>query len=123
MPRCEPSLEPLLRLVVQVGRSTYVLVHAVSKAVDGRGRVCGSHCSGVKPEALTAGAHNSESAFWMRPSSAADVPVGCRPKANRRSFTAGVCTAATMALLRRSTRSAGVLAGTNTPYQPAPWMS
>ena len=53
-------------------------------AGDSGGRC--SYCSGVKPEAFTAGAHSSESAFWMRPSSAAEVPVGTRPKASSRSL-------------------------------------
>ena len=37
--------------------------------------VVGRYCWGVKPEALMAGAHSSESAFWILASSSGDVPV------------------------------------------------
>src|SRR5581483_8598104 len=81
------------------------------------------YCCGVNPEALTAGAHSSESFFWIAASSAGVVPVGTSPNARSRSFVAGVRTPATMAPLSRATTSAGVPAGAYTAYHPAPSMS
>ncbi len=38
-------------------------------------RLAGFYCWGVKPAALMAGAHSSESAFWIFASSSGEVPV------------------------------------------------
>src|ERR1700722_16478066 len=81
-------------------------------------RLVSHHSSGLKPDALTAGAHFSESSFWMSANAAADVPVGCKPNARNRCSTSDECTASTIALLSRSITSGGVFAGANMPYQP-----
>lgn len=63
------------------------------------GASAAGYCSGVKPDAFTAGAQRAESSFWIAAISAADVPVGCRPKARSRCLISGLRTAAAMSLL------------------------
>src|SRR5262249_40512250 len=79
--------------------------------------------SGWKPEALMMGAQRAESAFWIWANSAAEVPVGWRPKASSRVRNSGDRTAATTVAFRRAITSGGVLAGAYIPNQPLPWIA
>ena len=87
--------------------------------ISGKPEIGGSYFSGVNPDAFTAGAQKAESVFWIFAISAAEVPVGCRPKPISFSCTSGDLTASTMTLLSRATTSGGVLAGAKIAYQPA----
>ena len=77
----------------------------------------------MKPEALTAGAHSSESACWILASSAADVPVGMQPERQQPLLDRGVLHGGDDRLVEALDHVGGVLAGANTPYQPVPSMS